>query len=112
MYYGTGIGTSLVIIAIGAVLAFAVNLQTTGVNLNAVGGILIVVGLIGLLLSFLAMGDYFDFPWGRRHEPRTPRTYVDDDITPPHTHRREDISDVVYEDESRPRVERIRRVRR
>jgi len=65
---GTGIGTSLMLIAVGAILAFAVNFQTSGIDINAIGGILMVVGLVGLLLSFAAMGD---FGWFGDHESTT-----------------------------------------
>lgn len=106
--YGTGIGTSLLLIAIGAVLAFAVTLQTTGISINTIGVILMVVGLIGLLFSFLLMGDYFGLPWGRRYDAPPPTPH-DPSVTPPHTHRREEVSDVVYEDERGTRVERVRR---
>jgi hypothetical protein len=46
-----GIGTSLVIFAVGAVLRFAVSVTTTGFNVHAVGIILMIVGGIGFLLS-------------------------------------------------------------
>jgi hypothetical protein len=49
----TGIGTSLVFIAAGAILAWAVDVQTDGFNLNTIGIILFVVGLAGLALSLL-----------------------------------------------------------
>jgi hypothetical protein len=49
----TGIGTSLVFIAAGAILAWAVDVQTDGFNLNTIGIILFVVGLVGLALTLL-----------------------------------------------------------
>jgi sulfite exporter TauE/SafE len=54
---GTGLGTSLMLFAVGAVLAFAVNVQTNGIDLNTVGVILMVVGLIGLLMSLMFLGE-------------------------------------------------------
>ena len=42
-----GLGVSLFLIAIGAVLAFAVNVTTSGVDINTVGYILLVVGVVG-----------------------------------------------------------------
>ena len=42
------IGTSLAVIAIGAILTFAVNVESRTINLDAVGVILMIVGLIGL----------------------------------------------------------------
>jgi hypothetical protein len=49
----TGIGTSLVLLAAGAILAFAVNVDADGFNLNTIGWILMGVGLLGLVLSLL-----------------------------------------------------------
>jgi hypothetical protein len=58
----TGIGTSLILIATGAVLAFAVDYRVTGININAVGAILLIVGIIGLVLSMLMQGELFGMP--------------------------------------------------
>jgi len=49
------IGASLFLIAVGAILKFAVTKQVTGVNVNTVGVVLMVVGIIGLVLSLLFM---------------------------------------------------------
>ncbi len=106
-----GVGFSLVLLAIGAVLAFAVNLNSTGVDLNTVGAILMIVGLIGLLLSFLAFADFPIYP-RRRHYAGGPYDEHDDErLTPPHEHRRSETTDVVYEDEHGPHTERVRRRR-
>lgn len=69
------------LIAAGAVLAFAVNVQTTGVDLNAIGWILILVGFIGLAISFLMLGEggYFGYGGGRH------TTYVEDRPVRDHT---------------------------
>jgi uncharacterized protein DUF6458 len=53
-----GIGVSVFLIAAGAVLAFAVDVTTKGVDLEAVGVILMVVGGVGLLLSMLFWSDW------------------------------------------------------
>jgi hypothetical protein len=50
-----GVGISLLLIAVGAVLAFAVTATVSGVSLPVVGTILMIVGGIGLLLSILYM---------------------------------------------------------
>ena len=54
-----GIGTSIFLIALGAILKFAVTATVSGIELATVGVILMVVGVIGLLLSlmFLARAD-------------------------------------------------------
>lgn len=46
-----GIGVSVFLLAIGAILAFAVEVETSGIDLDAVGVILMIVGAIGLVLS-------------------------------------------------------------
>ncbi len=46
-----GIGTSLLLIAVGAILRFAVTATTSSVNIHTVGLILIIVGAVGLLIS-------------------------------------------------------------
>jgi len=48
-----GIGTSLFLIAIGAILKFAVTASISGVSLATVGVILMVVGILGLVISLL-----------------------------------------------------------
>ena len=48
-----GIGTSLFLIAIGAVLKFAVTTSVSGIQLATVGVILMIVGIIGLIISLL-----------------------------------------------------------
>jgi hypothetical protein len=60
-----GIGVSLLLLAIGAILNFAVDVQTDGFNLNTIGVILMIVGGIGLLFSMFFWGS-----WGpnRREE--------------------------------------------
>jgi hypothetical protein len=51
------IGTSLVLIAIGAILTFAVNVSADGFNINTIGVILMIVGGIGLLISLVMYGS-------------------------------------------------------
>jgi hypothetical protein len=46
-------GFSLFLIAVGAILAFAVNLHVRGIELDVVGYILMAVGAIGLLYSVI-----------------------------------------------------------
>ena len=54
-----GIGTSIFLIAVGAILTFAVNASVEGIEIATVGVILMIVGVIGLLISlmFLARAD-------------------------------------------------------
>jgi hypothetical protein len=46
-----GIGTSLFLVAVGAILYFAVDASVSGIEIATVGIILMVVGIIGLLIS-------------------------------------------------------------
>jgi sulfite exporter TauE/SafE len=48
-----GIGTSLFLIAVGAILKFAVTDSVSGVKLATVGVILMIVGIIGLVVSMM-----------------------------------------------------------
>jgi hypothetical protein len=48
-----GIGTSIFLIAVGAILDFAVSVQTNGFNIQTIGVILMIVGVIGLLMSLM-----------------------------------------------------------
>jgi hypothetical protein len=50
-----GIGVSIVLIALGAILTFAVNTTVQGVDLNVIGWILMGAGVIGLIWSLIAM---------------------------------------------------------
>ena len=47
--------TSLILIAIGAVLRFAVTATTSGVNIHTIGIILMIVGGVGFIISLLWM---------------------------------------------------------
>ncbi|MGH2918811.1 MAG: DUF6458 family protein [Solirubrobacteraceae bacterium] len=48
-----GIGTSIFLIALGAILKFAVTASVSGISLATVGVILMVVGIVGLAISLL-----------------------------------------------------------
>jgi hypothetical protein len=48
-----GIGTSIFLIALGAILRYAVTASVSGIEVQTVGTILLVVGIVGLLISLL-----------------------------------------------------------
>jgi hypothetical protein len=50
-----GIGTSLFLIAVGAILYFAVNADVQGLEIATVGLILMIVGALGLLISLFLL---------------------------------------------------------
>jgi tetrahydromethanopterin S-methyltransferase subunit E len=47
------IGSSLVLIAVGAILKFAVTTTISGINVSTVGVVLMVVGIAGLVISLV-----------------------------------------------------------
>ena len=51
----TGMPISLLLIATGAILRWAVTADVSGVSLRAVGLILVIIGLVGLVLSLFEM---------------------------------------------------------
>ena len=55
-----GIGTSIFLIAVGAILRYAVTANVSGVDLDVVGLILMIVGVIGLLISIFWMAVWAD----------------------------------------------------
>jgi hypothetical protein len=61
-----GIGVSLILIAVGAVLAWAVDVSTSGFNVNTVGYILLVVGIVGVLISMMFWSSWGGFGGERR----------------------------------------------
>ena len=75
-----GIGVSIFLIAIGAILTFATDFELSGLNVDVIGVILMIVGALGLIWTLLI--------WG----PRQRRTSVVQE-QPVTTRRR------VYEDE-------------
>jgi len=53
-----GIGVSLFLLAVGAILTFAVSVTTEGVNLDTIGVILMIVGAVGVLLFLTVFGSW------------------------------------------------------
>jgi Domain of unknown function (DUF6458) len=50
-----GIGTSIFLIALGAILYFAVNVDISGLEVATIGLILMIVGILGLVISLYLM---------------------------------------------------------
>jgi uncharacterized protein DUF6458 len=65
-----GIGVSLLLIAVGAILIWAVEVSVSGIELVTVGWILLIVGAIGALLSMI-----FWSSWGGVHRERDEVVY-------------------------------------
>ena len=79
-----GIGVSIFLIAVGAVLAFAVNAEVSGLDVQVVGWILLAVGALGILLSLMFWSSWGGPRFARRTyveaEPVRRRTVVEDDV--------------------------------
>jgi hypothetical protein len=73
-----GLGVGIFLTAIGAILAFAVNKTVSGLNIHAVGWILLIVGIAGIVLSMI-----FWSSWGGPGGVRRRTTVVDDGAPPP-----------------------------
>jgi hypothetical protein len=90
-----GISVSILLIAAGAILTWGVTAEAEGLDINAIGVILLIVGLLGLVLSLI-----FWSSWGGFHRRAT---YVDGgpvvrDAAPP----RRRATTVVEEDDVAP----------
>jgi len=55
-----GIGTSIFLIAVGAILKYAVTAHVSGINVHVVGVILMTAGVVGIVLSLLWMTIWAD----------------------------------------------------
>jgi hypothetical protein len=62
------IGTSIVLIAVGAILKYAVTAHVSGIDLQTVGTILMLVGILGLILSLIYTFAWSDAARRRRAE--------------------------------------------
>ncbi len=91
-----GLGVGIFLIAIGAILTWAVTKSPTGLNVHIVGVVLMVVGLLGILLDMLIWHSWN--AWGPRRgayaegapvrrgyavRPRRRAVVVDEEVVPP-----------------------------
>ncbi len=67
------LGLSLFLIAIGAILVWAVDVTVSGLHLTTIGWILMGVGALGLLLSLLVWNSWA--PWGAERRREVVRDY-------------------------------------
>jgi hypothetical protein len=77
-----GLGVSLILIAAGGILAWGVTDEPSGLNLDAIGAVLIVIGIVGFILSLLLWRSW----WGPGYFSR--ETYVEGDPARPGGGRR------------------------
>ncbi len=59
-----GIGVSIFLLAVGAILTFALNTTVSGIDLDTVGVILMIVGIIGLVTSMMFWNSWGGFRRG------------------------------------------------
>ncbi len=69
-----GLGVGIFLIAVGAILAFAVHRDSSAVDVNTVGWILMGIGLLGILFSLMFWQSWA----GPGYWTRRRTTYVDD----------------------------------
>jgi Domain of unknown function (DUF6458) len=79
-----GLGIGIILIASGAILAWAVSVDTTGFDINTAGYILLVVGIVSVLLSLAFWSSWAGPGYFTRREAadgsvRRRRTVVEDD---------------------------------
>src|SRR4029453_18713657 len=61
---GMGIGVGIFLMVLGAILAFAVKTDVPGINVNTLGVILLLIGLVAFVYSLVFWSALT--PWGRR----------------------------------------------
>jgi uncharacterized membrane-anchored protein len=72
------LGTSIFLIAVGAILRYAVTATVSGIDITTVGLILMIVGIAGLVLSVLYM-----FAWSPRRDAVRRTRVIERDGEPP-----------------------------
>ena len=68
-----GIGASIFLIAVGAIMTFAIEIDIEGLDLQVVGVILMIAGVIGLLVTLVVFGRNSSGGGGRGTEDRVYR---------------------------------------
>ncbi len=61
-----GFGVSLILIAVGAILYWAIDVSTKGIDINTVGVILMAVGAVGFVLSLVFWSSWGGWRRARR----------------------------------------------
>ena len=59
-----GVGVGIFLMVLGAILAFAVKTDVPGINVNTLGAILLLIGLVAFVYSLIFWSALT--PWGRR----------------------------------------------
>lgn len=75
-----GVAVSLIVFAVGAILRFATNIQSSTWNIRTIGDILMIVGAVGFVVAVVAWASWDGFGPGRTL--RRPRRVVEDGREP------------------------------
>ena len=97
-----GIVVSLILIAVGAILTWAITNEPEGINIDAVGVILMIVGLVSFLLTLMFWSSWWGPGYWRRggYVEGAPRaryargrraTYVEEEVAPRATYVEEEV---------------------
>ncbi len=81
-----GIGVSLLLVAAGAILAWGVTGTVQGLDITAIGVVLMIVGFVGLVLTMIFWQSWWGPGYLRRryYGPRGPASgYVEEEQGPP-----------------------------
>ena len=75
-------GISLFFLAVGAILTFAINTTVRGVDLDTIGVILMVIGLLGMLFSLVLWDSWTPRPYRRNDDVVVGRrdVVIDDEV--------------------------------
>jgi hypothetical protein len=88
------IGVSLILIAVGAILVWGVSADAEGLNVDAIGVILMIVGFVGALLSMVFWSE-----WSPAYRGTRRRAYVEGDAPVRRRTVREPRREVIVEEE-------------
>jgi uncharacterized membrane protein len=91
MYSPAALTVGLILIAVGAILVWAVTGEASGVDIDAVGWILMIVGAISALIALIFWAGWWDRGYRRReyvegepaYRPRRRRVVEEEDAGPP-----------------------------
>jgi Domain of unknown function (DUF6458) len=70
-----GLGTSIFLFAVGAILRYAITTSVSGVSLHTIGLILMIVGVVGGILSLFYMLAWREHGWRRGGYGEPPPSY-------------------------------------
>ena len=66
-----GMGASLILVAVGAILVWAVNTTVSGIEIHTIGWILLAVGVVGALFSLIFWSRWGGFGGSAEGRRRT-----------------------------------------